>query len=56
VSLREIGEAAGQRNNAVAHYYFGDKEGLITAIVADSGRRDRRAAALAMVADAEKTE
>jgi AcrR family transcriptional regulator len=53
VSLREIGEAAGQRNNAVAHYYFGDKEGLIAAIMADRAGEieDRR---LAMVAAAEQ--
>jgi AcrR family transcriptional regulator len=53
VSLREIGDAAGQRNNAVAHYYFGDKEGLIAAIVADRvGEIEERR--LAMVAGAEK--
>jgi AcrR family transcriptional regulator len=53
VSLREIGEAANQRNNAVAHYYFGDKEGLIEAIVADrvAEIEERR---LDMVAAAEK--
>jgi AcrR family transcriptional regulator len=32
VSLREIGEVAGQKNTAVSHYYFGDKEGLVQAI------------------------
>ncbi len=34
VSLREVADAAGQRNNAAAHYYFGDKEGLVRAIFA----------------------
>jgi AcrR family transcriptional regulator len=32
VSLREIGEEAGQRNSAVVNYYFGDRAGLIRAI------------------------
>jgi AcrR family transcriptional regulator len=32
VSLREIGEEAGQRNTAVAHYYFGGRDGLMRAI------------------------
>jgi AcrR family transcriptional regulator len=32
VSLREIGLAAGQRNNNVTQYHFGSKEGLVTAI------------------------
>jgi AcrR family transcriptional regulator len=32
VALREIGEAAGQRNSAVVNYYFGDRDGLIRAI------------------------
>lgn len=34
VSLREIGAAAGQRNNAAAQYHFGTKQGLVDAIVA----------------------
>jgi AcrR family transcriptional regulator len=33
VSLREIGQAAGQRNNAATGYHFGNKEGLILAVV-----------------------
>ena len=33
VSLREIGAAAGQRNNGAAQYHFGTKRGLIDAIV-----------------------
>jgi AcrR family transcriptional regulator len=32
VSLREVAEAAGQRGNGVAQYYFGDRETLLTAI------------------------
>jgi AcrR family transcriptional regulator len=32
VSLREIGVAAGQRNNNVTQYHFGSKEGLVRAI------------------------
>ncbi len=33
VSLREIGERAGQRNKTAVHYYFGDREGLVRAIL-----------------------
>lgn len=33
VSLREIGAAAGQRNNGAAQYHFGSKQGLVEAIV-----------------------
>jgi AcrR family transcriptional regulator len=32
VSLREVGPAAGQRNNSAAQYHFGDKDGLVAAI------------------------
>jgi AcrR family transcriptional regulator len=32
VSLREVGAAAGQRNNSAAQYHFGDKDGLVGAI------------------------
>ncbi|SHN43169.1 TetR/AcrR family transcriptional regulator [Cryptosporangium aurantiacum] len=32
VSLREIGAAAGQRNNSAVQYHFGDKAGLVTAL------------------------
>jgi AcrR family transcriptional regulator len=32
VSLREIGATAGQRNNSVAQYHFGGRQGLIDAI------------------------
>jgi AcrR family transcriptional regulator len=34
VSLREIGQAAGQRNNAATQYHFGDRAGLVSAILA----------------------
>jgi AcrR family transcriptional regulator len=33
VSLRQIAEAAGQRNPAVVQYHFGTKEGLLRAIL-----------------------
>src|SRR4051812_17321889 len=32
VSLREIGERAGQRNNSAVQYHFGTKQGLIQAL------------------------
>lgn len=32
VSLREITEAAGQRNNAAIHYHFGGRDGLVRAL------------------------
>jgi AcrR family transcriptional regulator len=32
VSLREIGQAAGQRNNAATQYHFGTRENLLVAI------------------------
>lgn len=31
VTLRDIGRAAGQRNNSVVHYHFGSKEALVDA-------------------------
>ena len=34
VSLREIGQAAGQRNNAATQYHFGTRAGLLQAIYA----------------------
>ena len=33
VSLNEINKAAGQRNTSALHYHFGNKEGLISAII-----------------------
>jgi AcrR family transcriptional regulator len=35
VSLREIGEAAGQRNNSVVRYHFQTKSNLLSALLAD---------------------
>lgn len=35
VSLNEINKAAGQRNTSALHYHFGNKKGLIDAIVYD---------------------
>jgi TetR/AcrR family transcriptional regulator, regulator of cefoperazone and chloramphenicol sensitivity len=35
VSLREVGAAAGQRNNSAVQYHFGDKQGLVDALIAD---------------------
>jgi AcrR family transcriptional regulator len=32
VSLRQINSAAGQRNSSAAHYHFGSREALVTAI------------------------
>jgi AcrR family transcriptional regulator len=32
VSLREVGAAAGQRNNSAAQYHFGSRDGLVDAI------------------------
>src|SRR5687768_8084123 len=32
VSLREIGQVAGQGNNAAIQYHFGDREALVLAI------------------------
>lgn len=45
VSLREIAAAAGQRNNSAVRYHFGDKDGLLDALIydrigkAEAGRR-----------------
>jgi AcrR family transcriptional regulator len=32
VSLREIGDAAGQRNTGAVHYHFGGRDGLVEAL------------------------
>jgi AcrR family transcriptional regulator len=49
VSLREITEAAGQRNNAAVHYHFGGRDGLVRALFEHRYVRleERRAAMLA---------
>lgn len=36
VSLRTVGQAAGQRNNSAAQYHFGSRDGLVRAVL---GRR-----------------
>jgi AcrR family transcriptional regulator len=48
VSLREVQIAAGQKNKSAAHYHFGTREGLITAILESRMRHvdERRHAAL----------
>lgn len=48
VSLREIGSAAGQRNNSAAQYHFGSRQGLLEAIFAHrmTGINARRLALL----------
>jgi AcrR family transcriptional regulator len=53
VSLREIGERAGQRNKTAIHYRFGGKEGLVRAILsfwseAVNARRQEILASLAV--------
>lgn len=39
VSVRDIVAAAGLRNGASLHYYFGSKEGLLRELVVDGARR-----------------
>lgn len=54
VSLREINREAGQSNTGAVQYHFGDREGLVTAIIMKH-RRDtepRRHALLDMYEDA----
>ncbi len=46
VGMRDILDAAGQRNAAAVHYYFGGKDDLLRELVADGARaidRSRRA-------------
>lgn len=38
VSVREIVEAAGQRNSGALHYYFGTKDELVEELVVDGAR------------------
>ncbi|MCL4790748.1 MAG: TetR family transcriptional regulator [Gammaproteobacteria bacterium] len=49
VSLRQINNAAGQRNSSAAHYHFGSKDALVRAIYEYRGERinQRRSAMLA---------
>jgi AcrR family transcriptional regulator len=54
VSLREIGAAAGQRNNSAAQYHFGTKEGLVAAIY-EFRMRGMNAARLTALAALEQT-
>lgn len=57
VSLREIGLEAGQRNNNVIQYHFGDRDGLVGAIYAlRSEELDRRRHELIDRYEAENTE
>jgi AcrR family transcriptional regulator len=51
VSLRQINNAAGQRNSSAAHYHFGSKEALVSAIHEYRGDRvnKRRHAMLAQL-------
>ena len=54
VSLREINRAAGQSNTGAVQYHFGDRDGLVLAIIGKH-RRDtepRRHALLDMYEDA----
>lgn len=48
VTVRQIAEAAGQKNHAVVGYYFGSKEALIHELIVDGAREvdERRNAAL----------
>jgi AcrR family transcriptional regulator len=34
VSLRQVNQAANQKNNAAAHYHFGSRDGLVDAVLA----------------------
>jgi AcrR family transcriptional regulator len=54
VSLRQINNAAGQRNSSAAHYHFGSKGSLVAAILAYRMEQisARRSRLLARVADA----
>jgi len=50
VSLREITEAADQRNNAAVHYHFGGRDGLVRALF-EHRYRQLEAARAGMLAD-----
>ncbi len=54
VSLREVGAAAGQRNNSAAQYHFGTREGLVDAVFGyRMGAIDARRRELLAALDAE---
>jgi AcrR family transcriptional regulator len=55
VSLREIGTAAGQRNNSAAQYHFDTKQGLVDAVY-EFRLHPINARRLAMVEEIERTE
>ena len=38
VTVRQIAEAAGQKNHAVVGYYFGSKEALVRELIVDGAR------------------
>jgi AcrR family transcriptional regulator len=52
VTLKEVAQAAGQRNNTAIQYHFGNKEGLLRAITVQRARvtEDSRAHMLARAA------
>lgn len=50
VSVRDIVKAAGAKNGASLHYYFGSKEGLITELVLDGARRSEEGRRRALAA------
>ncbi len=54
VTLKEVAQAAGQRNNTAIQYHFGNKEGLLLAITLHRARvtEQRRAEMLARAAEA----
>jgi AcrR family transcriptional regulator len=56
VSLRQINNAAGQRNSSAAHYHFGSKEALVKAIHEYRGGRinERRHTRLARLSTQER--
>jgi len=56
VSLRQINNAAGQRNSSAAHYHFGSKEALVQAIHEYRSARinERRHAMLARMSATER--
>ncbi len=54
VTVRQIAQAAGQKNHAALAYYFGSKEGLISELIVEGAQAidARRNAALASARDA----